>query len=185
MMKEIVSAHRFAERADEGPAAVRAPAAAAGALPTEIVPLVRTTAKLLTRGSRAAASCDIEVGGSSPAILADPEMLKIVFQNLLVNGAHAMKGQGRIRVDVSRPRRLPHRVHRRRPRHFRRHSREDLHAVLHDQVARLRAGPADRQAVDRSANGQIAIECPAAGGTTVTITLPTDFSASPLSGQPA
>ena len=35
-----------------------------------------------------------------PVILADPDLLKIVFVNLLVNGAHAMKGRGTIRVSV-------------------------------------------------------------------------------------
>ena len=35
-----------------------------------------------------------------PPIEADPELLKIVFQNLLINGAHAMQGQGTIRVSV-------------------------------------------------------------------------------------
>ena len=44
--------------------------------------------------SGAAAACDIEVEGSAPAVPADAEMLKIVFQNLLVNGAHAMQGHG-------------------------------------------------------------------------------------------
>jgi signal transduction histidine kinase len=33
--------------------------------------------------------------------VADPELLKIVFVNLLVNGAHAMQGRGTIRVSVT------------------------------------------------------------------------------------
>ena len=43
----------------------------------------------------------VDVAGSAPTIRVDAEMLKIVFQNLLVNGAHAMGGRGRIRVEVS------------------------------------------------------------------------------------
>jgi len=35
-----------------------------------------------------------------PPVEADAELLKIVFQNLLVNGAHAMQGQGRIDVTL-------------------------------------------------------------------------------------
>src|SRR4029450_12640842 len=42
----------------------------------------------------------IEVDGSAPPIDVDPELLKIVFQNLLVNSAHAMQGQGTIRISV-------------------------------------------------------------------------------------
>ena len=33
--------------------------------------------------------------------MADPDLLKIVFVNLLVNGAHAMKGRGTIRVSLA------------------------------------------------------------------------------------
>ena len=31
---------------------------------------------------------------------AGPDMMKVVFQNLLINGAHAMQGKGTIRVSV-------------------------------------------------------------------------------------
>ena len=67
--------------------------------PTEIVPLVQMTANLLTEDP-ALRGIHIDVGGSAPAIPADAEMLKIVFQNLLVNSAQAMGGQGRIRINV-------------------------------------------------------------------------------------
>jgi signal transduction histidine kinase len=33
--------------------------------------------------------------------MADADLLRIVFVNLLVNGAHAMRGQGAIRVSLS------------------------------------------------------------------------------------
>ena len=36
-----------------------------------------------------------------PPIVADAELLKIVFVNLLVNGAHAMQGRGTIRVSLA------------------------------------------------------------------------------------
>jgi signal transduction histidine kinase len=44
---------------------------------------------------------NVTVDGSAPPIEADPELLKIVFVNLLVNGAHAMKGRGTIRVSLA------------------------------------------------------------------------------------
>ena len=59
----------------------------------------RTTADLLSEDP-ALKDVRVEVDGSAPPIEADPDLLKIVFQNLLVNGAHAMQGQGTIRVSV-------------------------------------------------------------------------------------
>jgi signal transduction histidine kinase len=43
----------------------------------------------------------VTIDGTSPLIMADVELLKIVFVNLLVNAAHAMKGRGTIRVSFS------------------------------------------------------------------------------------
>jgi signal transduction histidine kinase len=42
----------------------------------------------------------VDVAGAATPLIADAEMLKIVFHNLLLNGAHAMEGRGAIRVDV-------------------------------------------------------------------------------------
>ena len=39
--------------------------------------------------------------GEAPLILADAELLKIVFLNLLINSAQAMKGQGEISIQVT------------------------------------------------------------------------------------
>jgi signal transduction histidine kinase len=41
---------------------------------------------------------DVIVEGKAGAIVADPELLKIAFQNLLLNAAQAVRGQGSIRV---------------------------------------------------------------------------------------
>ena len=43
----------------------------------------------------------IDVTGTAPVILGDPDMLQMLFHNLLIDGAHATQGKGRIRVDVS------------------------------------------------------------------------------------
>jgi signal transduction histidine kinase len=67
--------------------------------PTEVVQLVSTTADLLTKDP-AMRDVDVHVEGVSPPVPADPDMLRIVFQNILINGAHAMHGQGTIRVAV-------------------------------------------------------------------------------------
>ena len=66
---------------------------------TDVVPLVTTTASLLSQDP-ALRDVDVEVDGAAPPVSADPDMLRVVFQNLLINGAHAMQGKGRIRVAV-------------------------------------------------------------------------------------
>jgi PAS domain S-box-containing protein len=68
--------------------------------PTDLVPLVSATAALLKRDP-SMHDMAIDIEGSAPPVPADPEMLTIVFQNLLINGAHAMQNRGRIRVSVN------------------------------------------------------------------------------------
>ena len=67
--------------------------------PVEIHKLVRLTADLLSRNP-ALAALHVEVRGSHPPILADPDLLRIVFENLIVNGAHAMNDAGTLQVEV-------------------------------------------------------------------------------------
>ena len=66
----------------------------------DVVPLVTMTADLLCQDP-SLKEVQVEVDGSAPPLLADAEMLKIVFQNLLVNSAHAMQGQGKIDVTIA------------------------------------------------------------------------------------
>ena len=144
--------------------------------PTEIVPLVQMTANLLS-SDPALDGVHIDVAGASPAIPADAEMLKIVFQNLLVNSAHAMGGRGRIRVDISTV---------------------DTSCVVAftDQGPGIPADvlekiftpffttksrgsglglPTAKRLIEAH-NGNISIDCPPGGGTTVTVTLPAAVS---------
>ena len=99
--------------------------------PVDVVPLVTTTAELLIQDP-ALRAVHVDIQGSAPPIPADADLLKIVFHNLLVNGAQAMHGQGRIQVAVA--------------------SREDIHAVFHHEVAWNRPWPSDGQAVHRGAS---------------------------------
>jgi signal transduction histidine kinase len=106
-------------------------------------------------------------------VFADPDMMRVVFQNLLINSAHAMQGKGRIRVAV-----------------------EPVDSTC--QIAFVDAGPGISPEVRdkiftpffttktrgsglglptvkrliEAHNGQIAVECPPTGGTTVVIRLP-------------
>jgi len=139
---------------------------------TDLVPLVKMTAGLLSEDP-ALQDVNIEVDGAAPPVSADPDMLRIVFQNLLINGAHAMQGKGSIHVAV-----------------------DTLDSTC--QIAFLDGGPgipADirgkiftpffttksrgsglglptAKRLIEAHNGEIVIDCPAAGGTKVVIRLP-------------
>jgi PAS domain S-box-containing protein len=140
--------------------------------PTEIVPLVQMTANLLTQDP-ALQGVRVDVDGGAPAIPADPEMLKIVFQNLIVNGAQAMGGQGRIRVDVKT-------VDTTCLISFTDHG-PGIPLEVRDKVftpfftTKSKGSglglPTAKRLIEAH-NGKISIECPPAGGTTVTVTLP-------------
>jgi signal transduction histidine kinase len=116
---------------------------------------------------------NVEVEGSAPRLSADPEMLRIVFQNLLINGAHAMHGKGRIRVAIgtvdaacqiafidSGPG-IPAEI------------REKIFTPF---FTTKRGGsglglPTAKRLIEAH-DGQITIDCPPAGGTAVVIRLP-------------
>jgi signal transduction histidine kinase len=140
--------------------------------PTDLVPLLTTTASLLSQDP-ALKELEVEVEGSTPTISADPDMLRIVFQNLLINGAHAMKGKGRIRVAVdaidstcqiafidSGPG-IPTEI------------REKIFTPFFTTKSRGSGLglPTAKRFIDAH-NGQIAIDCPPAGGTSVVVRLP-------------
>lgn len=67
--------------------------------PIDVVALINVTADLLRR-DHDAKDLQIEISGSSPSAAGDPEMIKMVIQNLLINAAHATHGRGLIRVAV-------------------------------------------------------------------------------------
>ncbi len=67
---------------------------------TDVVGVLAMTVDLL-RGDDSHAGVVVTTAGSAPRILADVELLKIVFLNLLINGAQAMKGHGEIGIQVS------------------------------------------------------------------------------------
>ena len=64
--------------------------------PVDLRALVSSTASLLAEDP-AVASVRVDVHGTARPVMADPELLKIVFVNLLVNGAQAMQGNGVLR----------------------------------------------------------------------------------------
>lgn len=68
--------------------------------PVDVTPLVTSTADLL-RSDPTLNDFTVSVQGSAPPVPADPGLLQIVFLNLMVNGAHATKGRGRLTVSVT------------------------------------------------------------------------------------
>ena len=140
--------------------------------PTDLVPLVKTTVSLLSEDP-ALHDVDIEVDGAAPPVPVDAEMLKVVFQNLLINSAHAMQGKGRIRVAVEPVDTscqiafidggpgIPPEI------------REKIFTPFFTTKSRGSGLglPTAKRLIEAHA-GQIAIDCPPAGGTRVLIRLP-------------
>ncbi len=65
-----------------------------------IAPLLEMVGELLSKDP-AFKSLHIEIAGEAPLFPGDVELLKIVFQNLFINAAQAMDGNGTIRVRIS------------------------------------------------------------------------------------
>jgi PAS domain S-box-containing protein len=140
--------------------------------PIEIVPLVASTAGFL-REDPALREIQIEIDGTAPPVPADAEMLRIVFQNLLLNSAHAMQGKGTIRVAVSTVDRacqiafldggpgIPSEI---------RHKIFTPFFTTKSRGSGLGLPTAKR--LIEAHDGQIAINCPPAGGTSVVVRLP-------------
>ena len=139
---------------------------------TDVVPLVQATADLLG-ADPALQDVDVEVEGTAPPVSADPEMLRVVFQNLLINSAHAMNGKGSIRVTVGSGDTdcriaftdggpgIPAEI------------RDKIFTPFFTTKSRgTGLGlPTVKRLIDAH-HGDVTIECPPAGGTTVTVRLP-------------
>ena len=111
--------------------------------------------------------------GSAPPIEADPELLKIVFQNLLMNGAHAMQGQGTIRISIKAVDSSCHIVFSDAGPGI---APEILAKIFTPFFTTKSRGtglglPTARRLIEAH-HGTITIDCPPGGGTTVSIKLP-------------
>jgi two-component system sensor kinase FixL len=140
--------------------------------PIDLVPLVRATASLLSADPELR-DVDIDVEGTAPAMFADADMLRVVFQNIFINSAHAMQGKGRIRVAVQSVDTtcqiafidggtgIPPDI------------REKIFTPFFTTKARGSGlGLPTVKRLIEAHNGQVAIDCPPAGGTTVVLRLP-------------
>jgi PAS domain S-box-containing protein len=145
--------------------------------PVDLEALVVMTADLLS-GDPARQEIEVTVGGSAPPIEADADLLKIVFENLLVNGAQAMQGRGTIRVSLSAmddtcqiafsdsgpgiPFELREKI---------------FTPFFTTKVRGSGLGLPTAKRLIEAHRGQISVACPPGGGTTVTIRLPAQSAA--------
>jgi two-component system sensor kinase FixL len=140
--------------------------------PVNLAALIRTTAELLS-GDPALKGVAIHVEGDVAPLYADAELLKIVFQNLLVNGAQAMHGEGAIDVTLQSSGNLCQVTF-----------RDTGPGIPADMLAKIFTPffttkargtglglPTAKRLVEAHA-GTIAITCPPEGGTTVVVELP-------------
>jgi two-component system sensor kinase FixL len=140
--------------------------------PVDLAVLIRTTADLLS-GDPVLEGVGVGVEGDAPAVAADAELLKIVFQNLLVNGAQAMQGHGAIRIGLESVNGMcrvtvadagpgiPSDV------------RERIFTPFFTTKARgTGLGLPTAKRIVEAHGGTIAIMCPPDGGTTVVVQLP-------------
>jgi signal transduction histidine kinase len=116
---------------------------------------------------------DVQVEGDSALAHGDAELLKIVFQNLLVNAAHAIQGRGTIRVTLESGDRACRVILRDSGPGIAPGVLEQIFTPFFTTKARgTGLGlPTAKRIVEAHA-GSIAIDCPPGGGTAVTVDLP-------------
>jgi PAS domain S-box-containing protein len=139
---------------------------------TDVLPLVETTADLLTQDP-AMGQLDIQIGGAAPPVSADPDMLRIIFQNLLINGAHATQGKGRLRVEVAAVDSACHIAFIDNGPGIPPEIREKIFTPFFTTKSRGSGlGLPTTKRLIEAHDGRVAISCPPEGGTTVTVELP-------------
>jgi PAS domain S-box-containing protein len=140
--------------------------------PIDVSTLVSITAELLG-SDPALKDVHVRVDGRPQHVMADADLLKIVFVNLLVNAAHAMHGRGTIRVSLTAMADtcqiafadegpgIPSDV------------REKIFTPFFTTKARGSGlGLPTAKRLIEAHRGTITIACPTAGGTIVTVELP-------------
>lgn len=137
-----------------------------------VADLVTTTADLLS-GDPTVRGVRVEVEGSAPPVMADAELLKIVFVNLLVNGAHAMQGRGLMRVSVTSVDAICQIAFSDRGPGIPPEIREKIFTPFFTTKSRGSGlGLSTSRRLIEAHSGRIDVVCPPGGGTTVIVQLP-------------
>ncbi len=140
--------------------------------PVDVILLLKTVAHLV-RQDPAMRDLRVEVTGEAPVINADAELLKIVVQNLLINGAQAMHGSGLIRISVSCDDHVCRITIADHGPGIAPEVREKLFTPFFTTKARgTGLGLSTARRLVEAQGGTLAIECPPTGGTSATLRLP-------------
>lgn len=138
----------------------------------ELATLIGSTADLIRRDPTLS-RIEVDVAGGPVTITADPEALQLVFQNILINAAQAMGGSGRIEVTIA-PKEEYCRVAVRdagpgMPPEVREKAFEAFFTTKHRGTGL--GLPTARRLVEAH-GGDIQIDLPEGGGTTILMTFP-------------
>jgi len=141
-------------------------------VPVDVQSLLSSTAALMNEDP-AVAAMQIDIEGSAPPISADPGLLAIVFLNLLVNGAQAMEGEGRIEVSVAATAGSCRIAFRDRGPGI----PPDIRGRIFDPFFTTKSrgtglGLATVKRLVEAHHGTVDVDCPREGGTTITVQLP-------------
>src|SRR5262249_27487993 len=138
----------------------------------DVSAIVNDTASLL-REDAAHAEIQVTVLGTAPAVFADAELLKIVFLNLLLNSAHAMRSKGSIEVRVTANNGICQIAVVDAGPGISPEIREQLFTPFVTTKARgTGLGLSTVKRLVEAHQGTIEVECPPEGGTTMTVRLP-------------
>jgi two-component system sensor kinase FixL len=140
--------------------------------PVDLERLILTIVDLLGRDPEVH-GVQVKLKGSAPPVRADAELLKIVFQNLLINGAHAMSGRGELRVRLGASGPLSTVAIADAGPGIPPDMRDKIFAPFFTtKVHGTGLGLPTAKRLVEAHGGSILVECPASGGTTVTVQLP-------------
>ena len=141
-------------------------------LAVDVSALLAATAALLGQDA-AHRDVRVEISGGAPPVLADAELMKIVFLNLLINGAQAMRGQGAITLEVTPVGNMCRVVVADAGPGIAPEVRDKLFTPFVTTKSRgTGLGLATVKRLVEAHHGRIDVACPPGGGTTVTLHLP-------------
>jgi signal transduction histidine kinase len=115
----------------------------------------------------------VDVTGTAPPVMADAELLKIVFLNLMLNAAHAMEARGMIHAAVTPVGGFCHIAITDSGPGIPPETRHKLFTPFFTTKARgTGLGLSIAKRLVEAHLGSISLDCPPGGGTTVTVRLP-------------